>query len=69
MRGSILPSAWIAQCLALDVSSWGQQTGDHSESPFGLALAGSLILHFAIESTYNVWVGGRLLDSSCVLEK
>lgn len=60
---------WIAQCMALDVSSWVQQTSDHKESPFSFALAWSLVLYFAIEPTYNVWVGGRLLDSPCVLEK
>lgn len=32
-------------------------------------LAESLLLYFAIEPTYSVWVGGRSLGSPCVLEK
>lgn len=51
----------------------GPRTRDHRErergSPFRFALAGSLLLYFAMEPTYNVWVGGGLLDSPCVLEK
>ena len=55
--------------MALDVNSWVQQTSDHKESPFSFALAGSLVLYFAIEPTYNVWMGGTVLDSPCALEK
>lgn len=58
----------VAQCthwLSISV----QQTSDHKESPFSVILPRSLVLHFAIEPTCNIWVGGRLLDSPCVLEK
>lgn len=64
---------WGRPGTVLDVRSGGPSTRDHRErergSPFRFALAGSLLLYFAMEPTYNVWVGGGLLDSPCVLEK
>lgn len=69
MRDCLDPPALDCPMHALDVNSLVQQTSDHKESPFSFVLAGSLGLCFATEPTYNVWVGGRLLDSPCVLEK
>lgn len=53
---------WVAQC-----THWMSIVVPQRE-PFQLHPA-SLVLYFAAEPTYDVWVGGRLLDSPCVLEE
>lgn len=63
------PAALGCPVQALDGNRWVQQTRDHRESPFRVALAGALDLHFAIEPTYTVWVGGTWPDSPCAPEK
>ena len=51
------------------MSVLGPRTSDHNERLFSSALAWTLVLYFATEPAYNVWVGGRLLDPPCVLGK
>lgn len=61
---------WIAQHRTLSIGSWDPQASDRKRAwVVSSSLARSLVLCFAVEPTYNVRVGGRLLDSPCVLEK